>query len=94
VQIYLDSDWLKLCVRVCLIFPNRSGVGAGSRKSGTKHLLAGIILDLLHAVFLDHLHRHALEVDGQASLQLVRAHAQDLHALVEADVRVVVLVED
>jgi hypothetical protein len=36
----------------------------------------------------------SLEVDGQPALQLVRAHAQDLHALLEGDVWVVVLVED
>jgi hypothetical protein len=60
----------------------------------TQHLLRRVVLDVLHAVLLDDLDGHALEVDGQAALQLVRAHAQDLHALVEADVWVVVFVED
>lgn len=62
--------------------------------SGAKHLLRGVVLDFLHTVLLDHLDGHAFEVNGQAALQLVGAHAQDLHALIEADVWMVVLVED
>ena len=64
------------------------------RASSTEYLLRGVVLDILHAILLDYFDGHALEVDGQAALQLVGAHAEDLHALVEADVGVVVLVED
>lgn len=45
-------------------------------------------------VLLHNLDRHALEIDGQTSLQLIRAHAQYLHALLEVDVGVVVLIQD
>lgn len=47
-----------------------------------------------HAVLGDRLDRHAFEVDRHPALQLVGAHVEELDALSQSDVRVVVLVED
>jgi len=51
-------------------------------------------VDRNNTIFRHGLDLHALEIDGQPPLQLVRAHTQDLDALVESDIRVVMLVED
>lgn len=47
-----------------------------------------------HSVLGHRLDRHALEVDGHPPLQLVRAHVQNLDALAERDIWVVMLVEN
>ena len=53
-----------------------------------------IIIRLLpNPILRHHLNLHTLEINRQSPLQLIRAHPQDLHSLLEADVRVVVLVQ-
>ena len=41
-----------------------------------------------------HLDCNALEVDWKTSLQLVRAHAKDLHSLLQVDVWIMVFIQD
>lgn len=63
--------------------------GAASRY---RYLAIVLIVHILYAVLGDDLDVDALEVDRETSLQLLRAHAQDLKALLVGDVWVVVLV--
>lgn len=51
--------------------------------SSRKNLFTSIILQIDNAVLLYYFDRHALEINWQASLQFVCAHAQNLEALVE-----------
>jgi len=53
-----------------------------------------VVLLLPDTILGDDLDQHTLEIHRQTSPQLVGAHSQNLHALVEINVRVVVLVED
>lgn len=61
---------------------------------GAHHDLVVVEWDRYDALLCNRLHVHALEINRHPPLQLVRTHAQDLDALLEGDVRVVVLVED
>lgn len=61
---------------------------------GTPNYAVIVKLYVGNAVRLDHLDNHSLEVDRQPPLQLVCAHVEDLEALGERNVWVVVLVED
>lgn len=56
------------------------------------HIRIVLVLLLPDALLRYDLDQHALEVDGKSSFQLFGAHPQKLHALVEVDVGVVVLV--
>ncbi len=53
-----------------------------------------LILHLPDTLLRDNLDQYALEINRQPALQLVSAEAEKLHALLEIDVWVVVLVED
>jgi hypothetical protein len=64
-------------------------LGAASRYG---NLPVVLVLDILYAVLGDDLDVDALEVDRETSLQLLRAHAHDLDALLVGDVWVVVLI--
>lgn len=63
-------------------------------KSSALHHLVVVKLNVHNPILGDRLDRHALKVYWQPPLELVRAHVEDLDALVERDVGVVVLVED
>jgi len=63
-------------------------------KSSALHHFVVVKLNVHDAILGDRLDRHALKVYWQPPLELVRAHVEDLDALVERDVGVVVLVED
>ena len=49
---------------------------------------------LADSLLRDDLHMQPLEINRQPPLQLIRTHGQELHAALEGNVRVVVLVED
>lgn len=55
--------------------------------------LVVFVLLLANAILGDNLDDHALEVDRQSSLKLICAHSENLHALLEGNIGVVVLVE-
>lgn len=60
----------------------------------TLHYFVIIEFNVDDPILRDRLHRHALEIDRHPPLQLVRALVQDLDALMEGDIGVVVFVED
>ena len=62
--------------------------------SSTFDHLVVIELYIHDTIRLDRLDHHALEIDWQSPLQLVRAHRQQFDALAEGDVGVMVLVDD
>lgn len=68
--------------RLCVIYSRLCG----------KNLLVVNVLVVPDAVLRYDLDEDALEVDGEAALELVGAHAEDLEATLEVDVWVVVLV--
>ena len=62
--------------------------------SWTCYLIVIRVLLLSNAFLRYHLDCNALEVDWKTSLQLVRAHAKDLHSLLQVDVRIMVFIQD
>lgn len=54
---------------------------------------AHVMFDLLYAVLVDLFDDHALEIDRHSSLQFIRAHSQNLHALIERYIGVMMLVQ-
>lgn len=82
----------------CSMLSNAPNAWRSSRPSnahclGRINRLLILVWLLPDSVLCHNLHKHTLEVNWQPSLQLIRAHPENLHALLEADVGVVVLVK-
>lgn len=96
VQMHVEYSHNSTCAALCC--PNAQNAWRSSHPSRSpcswrvNRLLVHVRL-FPDAVLCHHLHQHALEVDRQTSLELIRAHPENLHALLEVDVGVVVLVE-
>lgn len=64
-----------------------------AQRSRNNHLDIVLVLHVPNAVLGDDLDKHTFEVDRKPPLQLLGAHSEDLHALLEIDVGMVVLIE-